>query len=838
MRLNKLIQQKIYHKQKLRKLEKIYHKQKQKNQRKYLLVYAQYLENFANNMNFASFQDDYKNLKELSKYIKDNVENINLWGLKAQFNEKLWAHSRFTEWFKDFIQALKDENIQDLKQYEQNIIFTLRSIDQNDGLINWNYEMPIYDEVEQQTEQEILSEDEQLKQIFKQIENLQKSDPSQFIKLYENLPSKYEWHGHGRKKVKDLTKLNDFLNTLLWDYKPELIEKTLKKFEKFYKNYQKEKHKYAEELAEKILENKKAEYYYDENMIERPNPNYDKMKKETIKQIEENLTKKEKTWLWIKLFDILKQELISDKISNKKQVSKIQDLYSQMNGLRWYTSDETEEKIKFWTKEVLIQTAMMIPAIRIADLGTIALSNIVKKVETKAGEKMLETAFWRQVVNKTVNGTIFTEAYNVEDTFRIHKEDLLDKDGNPISKWGIFVEKFKDTETLAKNIIMLWWLRFLHENKLIIRKWKYDEIKWFGIQTVEEWEKWMIYGLEEKIGQKIENKYISYVSKKAIWVWLETGVIYSIGSLENVVLGEDILTQEDTIFGLAMVISLRASWKLLKPAENKALLITKKMIDSFRLKNLKEKFPLKWIIENKKILEIIQNKEFLKEIINKLLEKFKQMNLKTILSKKDQRDVNSFLTILIHKELWIKANEKLKNEDKRRIKYILKEIKIRLWDINQNKWEQGQWGNGESHWYIPETRFGETIKVKWWEKLIWEIIKWLQEKWANLREEKTIKYVEDLIKKLVDKKFKEAEKNHKVVEIDKELLIKDLMWKYNQLVREIEKVWDTKTINEKINKLADNLEKLDKLEYQEIIDALRDKVEGKESEGWNDTRRD
>lgn len=204
------------------------------------------------------------------------------------------------------------------------------------------------------------------------------------------------------------------------------------------------------------------------------------------------------------------------------------------------------------------------------------------------------------------------------------------------------------------------------------------------------------------------------------------------------------------------------------------------------------------------------------------------MDLKTILSKKKQRDVNSFLTILIHKELWIKANEKLKNEDRRRIKYILKEIKIRLWEINKNKWEQGQWGNNILHWYIAEARFWEVIKLKWWDKLIWEIIKWLQERGANLKDKSTIKYVKDLIDKLVDKKFKQAEIEwHKVQKIDKNQLKEDLIWKYNQLVKEIEKVWEAKTINEKINALADRLEKLDPIEYKEIIDALRNKAKTK-----------
>ena len=108
-----------------------------------------------------------------------------------------------------------------------------------------------------------------------------------------------------------------------------------------------------------------------------------------------------------------------------------------------------------------------------------------------------------------------------------------------------------------------------------------------------------------------------------------------------------------------------------------------------------------------------------------------------------------------------------------------------------------------------------------------------------MREEKTIKYVKDLIDKLVDKKFKQAEEEwHKIQEIDKKQLKEDLMWKYRQLVSEIEKVWSWKTIEEKINRLIDGLEKIDKLEYKEIIDRLRNYKINILRDGWKDTRRD
>ena len=81
-------------------------------------------------------------------------------------------------------------------------------------------------------------------------------------------------------------------------------------------------------------------------------------------------------------------------------------------------------------------------------------------------------------------------------------------------------------------------------------------------------------------------------------------------------------------------------------------------------------------------------------------------------------------------------------------------------------------------------------------------------------------------------KFKEAEKQgHKVVEQDKQILIDALMNKYNNLVEKINKVkW---TIEEKIDNLSNEL---DKMEYREIIDALREKVRDREIEKGNSNK--
>ena len=83
--------------------------------------------------------------------------------------------------------------------------------------------------------------------------------------------------------------------------------------------------------------------------------------------------------------------------------------------------------------------------------------------------------------------------------------------------------------------------------------------------------------------------------------------------------------------------------------------------------------------------------------------------------------------------------------------------------------------------------------------------------------------MKNLIDKLVDKKFKEAEEEwHKIQEIDKKQIKEDLMWKYRQLVEEIEKLWEERTIDKKIDELIRRLEKIDKLEYKEIIERLED----------------
>ena len=96
---------------------------------------------------------------------------------------------------------------------------------------------------------------------------------------------------------------------------------------------------------------------------------------------------------------------------------------------------------------------------------------------------------------------------------------------------------------------------------------------------------------------------------------------------------------------------------------------------------------------------------------------------------------------------------------------------------------------------------------------------------------------------IIDKKFKQAEEEwHKIQEIDKKQLKDDLMWKYRQLVSEIEKVWEWETIEEKINRLIDRLKelektgKVDRFEYKEIIEALKEKVKEKEIERGKETK--
>jgi len=140
-----------------------------------------------------------------------------------------------------------------------------------------------------------------------------------------------------------------------------------------------------------------------------------------------------------------------------------------------------------------------------------------------------------------------------------------------------------------------------------------------------------------------------------------------------------------------------------------------------------------------------------------------------------------------------------------------------------------EWGNNVFHWYMPNARFGEVVKVEWWNKVLEKIISWLKDKWYNLKSETTKKQVEDLIKKLVDKKFKEAEEQgKKVFENDKQILIEKLMWKYSKLVEEIEKTSiKNKNIERKIDELASKLEKLDKVEYKEIIEWLKGKIKDK-----------
>jgi hypothetical protein len=49
-------------------------------------------------------------------------------------------------------------------------------------------------------------------------------------------------------------------------------------------------------------------------------------------------------------------------------------------------------------------------------------------LERKAGFQIIENYIGRKATEYTINGTIFSENYNVEDTAREYKDDMVDKD--------------------------------------------------------------------------------------------------------------------------------------------------------------------------------------------------------------------------------------------------------------------------------------------------------------------------------------------------------------------------------------------------------------------------
>ena len=811
-----------------KKLEEDLMNKKEKLINEYTKIYGKYLENYANNMNFASFRDDYKKLKEVSKYIKES-KKIDLNELKIRFSKVFDEDDYF---YKSFIKLVNELNKlkgikteKELKEEEITILKTLREIDKKDEMINWNYEMPIEKRINELTEKEVKKENKELKEVLDFVDKLKELDGEKIMKVYEEIERKWVWHGHNMRKEKDLRIIEDSILSQL-DIKDEKlkqsIRKWIKEFFKWYEESKKKLKKEAEKKAEEELKRLKAWYYIDNMWIERANPNYENMKKEVEEKIYKLLLEKNKETAGKMFYKSVKESFVNNYIERKENVTELEKMYSQIKGLRWYTSDKDEEKYKYWTKEILIQTAMMIPSIRLADYMTIWLVKWTQYLEKRAGEKIIESYGGRKAIEYTANWIIFTENYNIEDTYRVYKEDLLNKEWEKISKWDIFLEKFKDVETTVKNIIMLWWLRFLYEYKMLI------ENKSLKIEKLKKWDKNLIEKTEEQIGQKFKNKYTSYIAKKTGWVLLETGVAYSLWSLWNVVFGEDIQTEKDFLFGLAMVISLRASWKPVKELEEWVIKITRKWIERFKLdKNFKNE----WKIKNEEIAEILTNSKRLKEEINKLvknlLERFRWKKLKELVNNKDQRKVNSAILEYLQKMFGIKKWEKISEEDKQKLKYMLWRFKIKLWELTNNKWEEWQWGNDIKHGYMEGIRFGEVIKIKWWEKILEKIIKGLKEKWYDLKEKKVLEYVEWKIKELVDEKFNKLWKNKEIQDIDKKQIVEDLMWKYMKMVKEIEKInKGNKDIKEKIKELADKLEKIDKVEYKEIIDALRKKVEG------------
>ena len=177
---------------------------------------------------------------------------------------------------------------------------------------------------------------------------------------------------------------------------------------------------------------------------------------------------------------------------------------------------------------------------------------------------------------------------------------------------------------------------------------------------------------------------------------------------------------------------------------------------------------------------------------------------------------------MIHKELWIKSNEKLNKEDKRRIKYILKEIKIRLWEINKNKWEQGQGGNNIYGWLVFDPKLGKVIeKTKRYDivdKIIWE----LTNRKADLLWEKTIKAVEKFLNKYVrSEKFRKDFNIPEEIKIREDEIVRILLSEYVETAKITERISKERIPDiEKINKLKEEL-KNNWLEHMvEVIDKV------------------
>ena len=619
----------------------------------------------------------------------------------------------------------------------------------------------------------------------------------------------------------------------LTEWKSKLTEEFLKengyKLEEYYVNHHWKRKKYRivqieknpkipqdkikEELRKKIKEyEEKAE-----NSKISYKGFYDKIRQTYITKIVPNEFIKQ---LKIKLINYeLEHNLTEEEKNNLAKKNKLFEIYKDEYWIWIFDmSDKNEQLSKFLLKETAIQIAMMYLPLKWSSSFTRLLAK--KKIITPISEyENINSIFHKWVlrtIDYTIHWTAFSIPYYAFTSIRQAKEfgEITD----------LYKEQITNYEDLIKNVIMLWWMKYLWEMKYI--------------KTAEE-KLIKTYEIKTKSNPNLENPHLdSKIIWSLYWVTLEAGAIYSIWTWINFVFEWKWLTKEDFVFGLAMVLWLRLTTK----AEELVKIVKedgKIKLKLVRLKKRLERTPkelFKSLITNEELLKIRKDSKNIWDIMERINEKYLNIPKEQILTKREIKDIvyNELISKL--KIRWKKLNELEKAKLKLLVNIKLKQL-VNNWELYKkvkkegktyeefkNRFKSEDTINNKFKYTEIQARLWETVKLDWWEKIIEDILKWVR--WEKI-DKRTDAYVLLKIEELIQIKY--LEKFNTKPSEEEIVYYRDKLWrKYEAMKREIEQVnKENKNFEEKIKELADKLEKLDKVEYKEIIEALRKKVEDK-----------
>jgi len=848
----------------------------------WLLIYANYLTNYANNLEFVkiTFRSKLqKNFLQASQSIKKQIQNIKTEqdldklyeeNLKYFKNNLLLDNNLNWNWriinqFKSIINACKkwlenklvinnQENIpkQEIRKQINNIkweIFdTIRKIDETDDGIfikdSWNYEANFHT----QTLNYLLTETNLIKP--KQLSDIAKIDNFDYDKLLKDFLNKKEIKDNQTETEilqnnyylleiqNNLSKLN-----ISEEFKEKLLEESNNFFKEHFESwYKKELKKFAKQryndlfleninITSQVWQNTLNKYWYTQDVItwkikknqlnklfykEKPLkevleeiweklkqyklPKFENVYKQTIKDYQNVTIQQYKLFLKEKLTNYYLNNIDNNELIKQAKEDKLVDLYTKIHGLGEYkVSDETETKVKFRWKELAIQTVMLIPAVRI---WNIPAKVIFWWMERTAKVKLADYA---------LSTFTFTQIYNIEDIAR--KDNVKDKE----TFQDKYYKSVLDRKTLWKNFILLGWMKYLQEAKIV------ENVEQLTMEKVA------------KIGQKYEKNYntLGNFLWKVNWTAIESVSAISLMEWWTIIFDKKNISKEDMIFAIAMVLSLKANWKW-----------EEKIIQ--KLKELKINHKLKAVYIPEERQEKLKRNKIKKENINKMEEKLKEEERLIVLIEdfgkrfqekpwkeiKSKRYVKNKIDEFVNKSLWIKW-EKLVQEDKNIKDRLVKLTEKILEDKYQKYLEEG--GNNNYGGEIVDAKLSKAVE---YEKknnkefdLINKMIKSVEWQKENILSKKAIKWVEKFLNKYVwsEQFYKDYPQAKDLPRLDKAKQVKQILNEYIEiweLIEDLRNKWLSKT--ERLSKFIKWLNKIDK----GMVELIKKGMEEK----WSDNK--